>query len=222
MLPSSTKAETFSDKVPRNSIFAVSRPVRWFARVFGLVPFAIRFNAKTNKALCKVRLFDGIWLVTSLFIYVGSMWFNLYYDFHREQTNSYVLILGGRITVVGGCFLCGFCVFLDMVNRHRILEVFQKVFDFDQSAKTMNFAICVAIQKRFIRIAFVLNGCLAWALVVYTAIALHKITTFNVWHVTFFVIFTVMSMAVTKIFLIYIYLMLVIRWRYLLLNKHLR
>lgn len=116
----------------KNNVFGVVFPVYLIGRCLGFLPFSVNFDTKHKTSRVTLNPFDVVWFVTMLSVYGACMAFNFQYDFHSSQTNSLILIVSGRITLIGGFFMADCALIADMLNRKCIWSIITKFHEFDE------------------------------------------------------------------------------------------
>lgn len=128
----------------KKTMFAGYRPIFCNSRIFGLTPFSIICNSNGEVQSCKVKVFDCVWLVVSICVYVLLVIFN-YYLFisvisfiHHQSNNQYrqttflVLNVGNSILVLlNFVFYILFCI-INMCNRDKFLNILKMFEHFDK------------------------------------------------------------------------------------------
>lgn len=121
----------------KNLNFADSfRPIYYFSRVFGLMPYSIIYDSNGDVQEPKVRTLDVLWFVISMCIYI-LMAVILYQEMNISNLNTsvYILLLGEfvllMLTLIFGAQVIG----MDMCNRFRIIDILKKINTFDKEAR---------------------------------------------------------------------------------------
>lgn len=106
------------------------RPVYYFARFFGLLPFKVICDSKGIPIEARVGAFDLIWLVITVCLYL-FMATVCYFYYPHDKNDFYVLRMGDRFliitTLVNGAVACA----LDMFNRAKVVTTLRDSTRFD-------------------------------------------------------------------------------------------
>lgn len=99
-------------------------------RIFGLLPFSIKYNVNGSIKAAKVNILDAFW-------FIGAIGLNLFFSY-REVTNtvfldidSSVLYLIFRTVSFVNYILIAFSIVMDMLNRNRIINILNDLISFD-------------------------------------------------------------------------------------------
>lgn len=111
--------------------FAYSfRPIYYFSRVGGMIPFSIFHNSQS----ATIRKRDITWLAISIFSYL-SVLILIVYDLNvpnDENSNFNALILGDILHAIL-CTVFGIvAIIMDMGNRFKFMRIFKKFTTFDE------------------------------------------------------------------------------------------
>lgn len=110
------------------------RPVYYFNRVFGLMPFTITYNSRGSIHGFEVGTFDILWFIVSIII-------NLIYAFMiSNDTHLLQNLKMESIILVGGDYLTDiFCIIFDvlligtdMCIRYKLVDILKKINTFDE------------------------------------------------------------------------------------------
>lgn len=119
----------------------VFRPIHYFARAFGLMPFSIRLS-DTQKEHFKPRIskFDGLWFVISVCFYatMAAHAFNGRTFLPHESSDLNVIGLGNHLLRSMILVFGIFALFFDMHNRYKLVNILNDFTHFDQEASWIN------------------------------------------------------------------------------------
>lgn len=114
--------------------FAFSfRPIYYFSRVFGLMPFSIVYDSNGDPQVPRVGIFDLLWFVISICIYLPFV----YYCYKQlaisnDQSVPILFLLGAYILqmldLIYGVLIIG----IDMYNRFKLVGILKKITAFDK------------------------------------------------------------------------------------------
>lgn len=137
-----TKMVQRNNKTPseqRNFAFCF-RPIYYFARVCGQMPFTI--TSHTNAAIveAKVHKRDIIWFAISMFIQISFIWMAIkFYRSYQQEKEFTSTIYFGNLTIWFISLLCGICVMtLHQINRLKIVRILNKITVFDTEVRKGN------------------------------------------------------------------------------------
>lgn len=116
----------------------VFRPIYYFARLCGHMPFSIVQSSSAKLHQPRVSKFDGVWFLISICIYAGLAICICWY-IHRALTlyssvKPILYLLASSINMLRLVnFLCGMLMsIMDMCNRHKLVNIFNKFTAFDR------------------------------------------------------------------------------------------
>lgn len=116
------------------------KPMNYFLRTLGLMPFSIYRVPNGNILKSKVRKWDVMWSLFTLCIYSSCVFISLEYGNLQQESHahnkSFIHIYRGVIahnlhTTLGVIF-CILFVTMDMCNRNEIVDLFNKFVIFDK------------------------------------------------------------------------------------------
>lgn len=121
------------DDRPNIQSFAYSfRPIHYFSRAFGLLPFSVALDSNGNIQKARVSLFDALWFVISISLYL-IMAFICYQNIKlpQDQNVSYILATGDAMFLIAGLIYGAIIITIDMFNRFRIIDILRMFTAFD-------------------------------------------------------------------------------------------
>lgn len=106
--------------------FAYSfRPVYYFLRFFGLIPFSIIYNSNDEIQKCKITKFDGFWFVISWSMYLLMV--SSIKIMHVPTSFSILGIIFGILS-----FTYSFsAIVVNMWNRYKFIKILKQITIFD-------------------------------------------------------------------------------------------
>lgn len=121
----------------RNFAFCF-RPIYYFARVCGQMPFTI--TSHTNSAIVGVKVHkrDIIWFAISMSIQISFIWMAItFYKSYQQEKEFTSTIYFGNLTIWFISLLVGICVMtLDLAcNRLKIVRILNKITVFDTEVR---------------------------------------------------------------------------------------
>lgn len=120
--------------VRQQDFFDGFQPIYLFLRSLGLMPFSIKRSANGNILGPKVNKFDGVWFVTTMFIYslASFVSFN-YVKFNIESsTNLHMVVISTNLHLTFGLLFCVVIIAMDMYNRAELVNLLKKFTIFDK------------------------------------------------------------------------------------------
>lgn len=106
------------------------RPIYYFSRVFGLMPFSITYDSNGEAQCSRIRIFDGIWFVISMLIYSSSV-YCIVLRFEKQSSSTFVVIVGNTFLLMSIIYGVG-AVAMDMYNRFKFFEIVKSFSVFDK------------------------------------------------------------------------------------------
>lgn len=119
-----------------NVNFAYSfRPIYFYSRILGLMPFSISYNENGRVQKAKIGVFDGVWFVISICTYL-SLAFTC---FHRmkvqlEANVPFILFFGEQIHLALGLAFGALAITIHMYNRSKMIDILRIFSVFDEEA----------------------------------------------------------------------------------------
>lgn len=167
----SSNQKSTPNKLPTENINFVDavRPVYCISRVFGLMPFSIVSEPLRGILKPKIQLFDGVWFLLSIFIYI-SMAIITYGSLRLPQdTNrsSFVLALGDSMLLIVGLIYSALIIMFDMHNRSRLVEILNKFTAFDKEVPK-TFTLCPLFRSIYKCLKCLFPRCHALAFITIT------------------------------------------------------
>lgn len=114
--------------------FAISfRPVYYFSRTLGLMPFSMIYDSKSEIQEARVSLFDSIWFVLTICLYL-SITYILHQEMNvaRDINLPRVLFVGGYTHVILSFVFASVAVGVDLCNRHKVIQILKMFSLFDK------------------------------------------------------------------------------------------
>lgn len=112
------------------------RPIYYFSRIFGLMPFSIIYSSDGRAQKPRVSVFDGLWFVISICIYILMAVISYKNIILPTNSNSsYLMILGDYVLLILGLFIGALTIGMDMCNRFKIVDILKMFDTFDNKVK---------------------------------------------------------------------------------------
>lgn len=120
MLP--PKKSTFHSKKLN---FASSMwPIYYFCRIFGLLPFSVKFDTNGEVQRVRVSAFDVSWFaITICFYLILAVLYVQRIVIHQDPSASHILFFGDSIFNLIGLMFGPLMIILDMCNRFKIIFI---------------------------------------------------------------------------------------------------
>lgn len=107
------------------------KPVYFVSRLLGLEPFSIIYDSNGDAQRPKITIFDGIWFVFSMGVYVMMAYSAEGIECRKESVERFTYILAYIFTIVG--LTCSILtIAIDMCNRFKFVEILRKISIFDK------------------------------------------------------------------------------------------
>lgn len=141
-------ADAKSQKTPQLNFYHCIKPLHMISKAFGLLPFKVhtQVNGKMDQSVGAIDIIR----------FVGCIVINLILSYHAQTSPRSTAIEGKTILyfsyrLVWFCqiVICIMSIVLDMVNRHRFLEILRAVTAFDKNVK-LNFDWEIALKMNLI------------------------------------------------------------------------
>ena len=109
------------------------KPIYYFSRVFGSLPFSIVFDSNGGIQTARVKLFDILWFLISIGL---NLYFTIQYATFAGNENmvklSPILVHSAKLIIplrkLCNCLIIGF----DMCNRFKLIEILKNINNFDE------------------------------------------------------------------------------------------
>lgn len=110
------------------------RPVYYFSRVFGFMPFTMVCGSNGTIQGPAVRLLDIFWFLISICLYISSALLsfqNAQFPKNFDNTESLILITADYFILLSGLAFGVVVIVMDMFNRYKFVEILQNINTFD-------------------------------------------------------------------------------------------
>lgn len=112
------------------------RPVYYFSRIFGYMPFTFIYDSNGTIQELKVRVLDILWLILSIFIHI----FIAIIYFRNEgfaifNGTSDIIIKSDIYLMVLWLIFIILSITMDMCNRSNLMEILKKFNNFDENVR---------------------------------------------------------------------------------------
>lgn len=124
------------------------RPVYYFSRIFGFMPFTVIYDSNGTIQGPKIRVFDILWLILSMFVqilspilYIQNRKFSIY------DISLAILIRSDAIVITMRTVFNISAIIMDMCNRYKLMEILKKINNFDEEVSFKAFLIRFICEK---------------------------------------------------------------------------
>lgn len=122
-----------------NFLFSI-RPIYYFSRIFGLMPFTIVRSSSAEIQTIRVTKLDSLWFITSVSLY-SLMAIVCFQTIHEgNPSKSEVLLIGDRLLLTISLMTSVMKIVFDMLNRFRLVDIWKKLAYFDKEVSDRNLA----------------------------------------------------------------------------------
>lgn len=103
----------------KNCIIKQFRPLFTISRFYGFIPFSILYNFQNNKTI-QVKFLNIFSLIMYLFLYIYTFYFLYNFNLHFEQSSSFIISTGFRISLFLGNIAMSLSMLSDFIHRQKI------------------------------------------------------------------------------------------------------
>lgn len=135
MVPQPAIMHQFKKVAPKQSNFMDSfRPIYYFLRTLGLMPFSIGRNTSGNISSPRVNKLDAVRFVASIIIYSIATFISFKYVKFRRDSNTKLrmLVLSDNLHLTFGLMFCVLTIGMDMYNRFKLTDLLKKFTIYDK------------------------------------------------------------------------------------------
>lgn len=139
----STNSIVLNEVRSNNINFAYSfRPIYFFSRAFGLLPFSLIFDSNGDIQKARVSIFDGLWFKVSVSLYL-LMAFICYQNIEllQDQNQSPILVIGDALFLIFGLIYDAVSIVFDMLNRNKLVDILKMLTAFDNEVEYINVTV---------------------------------------------------------------------------------
>lgn len=112
------------------------RPIYYFSRIFGLMPFTITYYPNGQVKGTRIGLIDGVWLCIAIIAYFSSA-YNTYQMMKIVVVPDSPILFNLSFTIqISRLFSGGVIVWLDFCNRFRYVNILKKLSTFDRTVSS--------------------------------------------------------------------------------------
>ena len=138
------------------------RPVYYFSRVYGLMPFTITFNSRGKIRGFEVGPFDILWFILTIVINLTlALLISKDTEFLRDTRSGSIILVGGDYSInIFSMIFNAVLIVTDMCLRHKLVDILKKINTFDEKVSRSSISILSKILYPFFCFKFV--GCNNW------------------------------------------------------------
>lgn len=137
----------------------VFRPIYYFARLFGQLPFSIVQRPNSRSRQSRVTKFDALWFLISICVYlklVQLFWWFMERALVLSSTKPTIYLLVTTINMLRLVnILFGLLILImDMCNRHRLVRILNNFTAFDRKVRATDIdfkSICFFFSKKLFK-----------------------------------------------------------------------
>lgn len=122
------------------------KPIYYFSRVCGLMPFSIIYDSSHKIHKIKVCAFDVLWFVISIYLYLYVAFISykeMTYPKSRNMPKN-IMILGDSFILIFVLLFGAMNIIIDMCNRVKLSEILRMFTAFDKEVIFSHFVSYVA------------------------------------------------------------------------------
>lgn len=137
------------------------KPIYYFSRAFGLLPFSIRRNPNGDIQEPNVNKFDGFWFLFTIAVLLSGSYFAHQYIFaFNSNARIYLSIVLDDSHVVLSLIFGALQIAMDMFNRFEVVKLWQCFIIFDREVGVLHKFLENKLQvvRLFDKFAGVSNG----------------------------------------------------------------
>lgn len=109
------------------------RPIYYFSRVFGSLPFSVVRGSDGRIQGPRVNTIDLLWFIVSICWYLALAIAVYRNPLLPQGSNASILMLGDNLMVVLGLTFGAVIIVMDMFNRTKLVAIFKRFSIFDQN-----------------------------------------------------------------------------------------
>lgn len=112
------------------------KPIYYFSRASGLVPFSIRRNSNGVVHGPKVNPFDGVWFLFTIVAFLSAAIYSKQnMELQDLNTQIHITIVLNKIHLTLSLIFGSLLIAMDMHNRFKIFKLLERFISFDNEVK---------------------------------------------------------------------------------------
>lgn len=137
------------------NFFYTFRPIYYFNRVFGLMPYTFTYTDTGTILGCKVRPFDMLWFIASIVLNITFLFITTKDSQYLSQdlkTASTILTSGDYFLEVFSIIFNIVLITMDMFLRSNLTKIFKKINRFDEEVSELWYSIIhlINVFKKYV------------------------------------------------------------------------
>lgn len=104
------------------------RPIYYYSRVFGLMPFSIVCDSNGEPQEPRIGVLNFLWFITSMCLYLSMAYYS-FIDMNvtRDDSLPYAFILAGFIMQIFRLVFGALIILIDMCKRYKLVDILKKL-----------------------------------------------------------------------------------------------
>lgn len=135
---SSVESSLAALNVGKLNFFYSFRPIYYFSRIFGFMPFTIVCDSTGTAREPAIRSLDIFWFIVSIFSYLLSAFVSFEFALFPQNPdyNESVILLGADyVIVISGLVFGAFIIVMDIFNRFKLVGILNDMKTFDEEVR---------------------------------------------------------------------------------------
>lgn len=123
------------------------RPIYHFSWAVGLWPFSIRHNSRGTIQNARISRLDGVWFLISMCFHLSAIFYCYKNMVDLEDSNKTILTFSilYNLFQIKSLLIGAVGIILDMVNRHRLVNILGKFITFDNEVGHSIYNLCSVV-----------------------------------------------------------------------------
>lgn len=117
----------------RDFVFSF-RPMYYFSRAFGLLPFSLEFDLNGELQAPKIRIFDGVWFATCVTFYLVLSFDSWQAIEIKNDEAPLISYINNSLLLTIGLSNGALLIILNMCIRFRFVKILKTFITFDKEA----------------------------------------------------------------------------------------
>lgn len=140
------------------------RPIYYFSRVFGLMPYTLIYNPNGTIEGHKIKAIDMLWFIISIAInlIMTLMILESTQYLHEIKSTSFILEGGDHLLLLLGAIFNFIIIGMDMGIRFKLMDIFKNINTFDEEVRVEPCHKAFVQTNQSILIQILISGCKNW------------------------------------------------------------
>ncbi|XP_055325793.1 uncharacterized protein LOC129579645 [Sitodiplosis mosellana] len=161
--PSQTSKNT-TPKATSMTIFDCAIPVYEISKKFGLMIFPINYTVNGEMECSELRFKDIFWFIfsvswSSVFGFLSA---SFLIPVTAQDVETSILIRSIRVLLTIGSFLCSISTVINMLNRHRLVDILKMLNAFDKEIRAFAVYVDCEKEKKFVQHFLKITALFTW------------------------------------------------------------